>query len=77
MMSNNLKIGGVDTVALASKVGTPLMVYDEGQLEQRLSLFKTSFVHPEFETQIIYASKAFSCTAMLELVIIIFYLALL
>ena len=67
-MSNNLKIGGVDTVALASKVGTPLMVYDEGQLEQRLSLFKTSFVHPEFETQIIYASKAFSCTAMLELV---------
>ena len=64
----NLTIGGVDTVTLAQSVGTPLIVYDEGALEARLKLFKDSFVHPDFETQIIYASKAFSCSAMLELV---------
>lgn len=67
-MNEMLTVGGVAADALVKAVGTPLMVYDEGALEKRLSEFKESFVHPEFETQIIYASKAFSCTAMLELV---------
>ena len=44
------------------------MIYNEKALEDRLSEFKNSFVHPEFKTQIIYASKAFSCEAMLKLV---------
>lgn len=67
-MNEMLTVGGVRADALVKAVGTPLMVYDEGALEKRLSEFKESFVHPDFETQIIYASKAFSCTAMLELV---------
>ena len=67
-MSNVLEIGGVKTTELVKKLGTPLVVYDEGALEKRLALFKNSFVHPDFETQIIYASKAFSCTEMLKLV---------
>lgn len=67
-MNEILTIGGVSAKALAEAMGTPLMVFDQGTLEKRLEEFKTSFVHSEFETQVIYASKAFSCTAMLELV---------
>ncbi len=67
-MNEILTIGGVSAKALAEAMGTPLMVYDQAALEKRLNEFKTSFVHSEFETQVIYASKAFSCTAMLELV---------
>ena len=67
-MNDILTVGGVDVRALTKALGTPLIVYDEGALERRLLEFKESFVHPCFETQIIYASKAFSCTAMLKLV---------
>lgn len=67
-MDEMLTIGGVRADKLVKALGTPLMVYDEGALEKRLCEFKESFVHPAFETQVIYASKAFSCTAMLELV---------
>ena len=67
-MSNIMQIEGVSVQALVEKLGTPLMIYNEKALEDRLAEFKNSFVHPEFETQIIYASKAFSCEAMLKLV---------
>ncbi len=68
MNENMLKIEGVSVDTLVKKVGTPLIVYNERALIDRLNEFKTSFVHPELETQIVYASKAFSCIAMLELV---------
>ncbi len=63
-----LTIEGVPADKLVKAMGTPLMVYNQRALEDRLLEFKTSFVHPDFETQIIYASKAFSCVAMLQLV---------
>ena len=68
MNNNVLSVEGVSVASLAEKIGTPFMLYNERALEDRLNEFKTSFVHPELETQIIYASKAFSCIAMLELV---------
>lgn len=67
-MENIMHIEGVSVAALANKLGTPLMIYNEKELENRLNEFKTCFSHPEFETQVIYASKAFSCGAMLKLV---------
>ena len=67
-MNDILTVGGVEVNALTKTLGTPLIVYDEGALEKRLSEFKQSFSHPCFETQVIYAGKAFSCTAMLKLV---------
>ena len=63
-----LTVEGVAVDKLANSVGTPLMLYNERALENRLAEFKQSFVHPDFETQIIYASKAFSCIEMLKLV---------
>lgn len=68
MNNNVLSVEGVSVTSLAEKIDTPFIMYNERALEDRLSEFKTSFVHPELETQIIYASKAFSCIAMLELV---------
>ena len=67
-MNEMLTVEGVRADLLVKALGTPLMVYNERALENRLKEFKESFVHPDFKTQIIYASKAFSCTAMLELV---------
>lgn len=68
MNQNVLSIEGVSVDKLVKSVGTPLMIYNERALEDRLKEFKQSFVHPDFETQIIYASKAFSCVEMLKLV---------
>ncbi len=67
-MDDILTIEGVAADRLASALGTPLIVYSERALEDRLCEFKSSFRHAEFDTQVIYASKAFSCTAMLKLV---------
>ena len=68
-MSSIMQIEGVSVESLAKKLGTPLMIYNERALEDRLSEFKNSFVHPEFKTQIIYASKAFNCLEMCRIII--------
>lgn len=67
-MSNMLAIGGVSAEMLAEKMGTPLYVYDEARIAQNLADFRRLFVSDVLETQVIYASKAFTCGAMLDLV---------
>ena len=62
-----LQIGGVPADELAKACGTPLYVYDEGKLEEQLNTYHTFFQSDLFDTEIIYASKSFSCTAMLQL----------
>lgn len=59
---NHLCFAGFDTVALAEKYGTPLMLMDENKIRQHINEYKTAFKKyfpvgsaPEF------ASKAFSC----------------
>src|SRR5262245_2719857 len=56
-------VGGVDLAGLAAEFGTPLYVYDEGELRDRCREFRT-----HFGTGVAYASKAFLCTAMAKLV---------
>ena len=67
-MEKKLSIQQVDMVALAKKVGTPLMVYDQVRLEQRLQAYRQYFTSKEFQCDVLYASKAFQCSALLELV---------
>lgn len=58
----NLAIGGVDTVMLAKKYGTPLYVMDEDMIRRECRIFKKSI--EEFydgQGMVCYASKAFSC----------------
>src|SRR5262245_41399259 len=59
----SLSIGGVDVAGLADELGTPLYVYDEGELRDRCREYRA-----RFGAGVAYASKAFLCTAMAKLV---------
>lgn len=61
-----LEIGGISSEKLAAACGTPLFVYDEAELEKRMQDYKSCFQSEQFETEVIYASKAFTCKAMLH-----------
>ncbi len=65
--SGHLEIGGVDTVTLAQKYGTPLYVYDVALIRQRAKGFKETFERLGVSSQVAYASKAFSSIAMIQL----------
>jgi diaminopimelate decarboxylase len=57
-----LNVGGVDLVALADDMGTPLFVYDEAHLRARCAEAVTAW-----GDGVAYATKAFLCTAMARL----------
>jgi diaminopimelate decarboxylase len=61
-----LAIGGVSSEKLAAACGTPLFVYDEAKLEKRMQDYKSCFQSEQFKTEVIYASKAFTCKALLH-----------
>ncbi len=64
----HLEIGGVDTVDLANKYGTPLYIYDVELIRNRARGFKQTFDDLGIKAQVAYASKAFSTVAMIQLV---------
>lgn len=61
-------IGNVSVKELVKEYGTPMYVYDQGKIEEKLKMFHDHFQSDVFETEVIYASKAFNCKAMTELV---------
>ncbi|MED3650950.1 diaminopimelate decarboxylase [Heyndrickxia sporothermodurans] len=65
--NNHLEIGGVDTVELVKKYGTPIYVYDVALIRDRARGFKQTFDKLGIKSQVAYASKAFSSIAMLNL----------
>lgn len=66
--SGHLDIGGVDTVELAEKYGTPLYVYDVDLIRGNCRSFVNTFKNLKVKAQVAYASKAFSSVAMLQVV---------
>ena len=62
--SGNLSIAGVSLTTIAEQYGTPVFVYDEDHLRARCHEAVTAFGRDS----VIYASKAFLCTAMAKLV---------
>lgn len=62
-----LTIGHFTIKELAEKYGTPLFVGDEIGFKENLELYKNSFQSEKFESQIAYASKAFSCQYILRI----------
>ncbi len=60
-------IGGVNMETLARECGTPLYVFDEAHLKRQMHEYTDHFKSPDFEGRIVYASKAFSCKAILKL----------
>lgn len=61
-----MKIENIGCDQLVQACGSPLVVYDERKIEARLQDYQRYFKSSQFDTEIIYASKAFTCTAMLE-----------
>lgn len=66
--NGHLQIGGVDMVDLAKQFGTPLYVYDVAHIRSQARAFKQAFQDSGVKGQVAYASKAFSCVAMVQLV---------
>ena len=65
----NLAIGGVDTIELAEKYGTPLYVMDEQKIRDSLRRFHDSMQkYYDGKGLVCYASKAFSCLEMCRIV---------
>ena len=65
---SNMKISNADVNRLADKFGTPLYVYDENKLADNMAAYINNFQSQNFKTEVLYASKAFSCVEMVKLV---------
>ncbi len=68
IIGDTLHIGGVSIKDLAEKYGTPLYVMDEEEIRSKAKVFREGFMHPDIQTEVIYASKAFMTKAMAKLI---------
>jgi diaminopimelate decarboxylase len=62
-----LEVGGCDVVELAAEFGTPAYVYAEDDMRARARAFVEAFRARTERFEVIYASKAFPCTAVYPL----------
>ncbi len=63
-----LEIGGVSVTELRDKFGSPLLVYDYQEILNNINKFKEAVSSYPGEAEIIYASKAFLCKAMADII---------
>jgi diaminopimelate decarboxylase len=63
----HLEIGGCDALELAAEFGTPAYVYAEDDLRARARTTIAAFAERSDDFEVVYASKAFPCTAALSL----------
>lgn len=66
--SGVLSIGGIRVDKLEKEYGTPLYIMDQQLIEENMKSYKESFKSNKFDTQVVYASKAFLAKAMCQLV---------
>lgn len=64
----HLCIGGCDCVDLAKEFGTPLYIFDEVTIRTKCQEFRNEFANRYPDTRVIYASKAFLCTALARII---------
>jgi diaminopimelate decarboxylase len=62
-----LEVGGCDLVELAAELGTPAYVYDEDDMRARARAVRSAFAERSDDFEVVFASKAFPCTAALRL----------
>jgi diaminopimelate decarboxylase len=65
--AGRLEVGGCDVVELAREFGTPAYVYAEDDIRARARGYMDAFRARTERFEVIYASKAFPCTAAFEL----------
>src|SRR5690348_2779695 len=62
-----LEVGGCDTIELAREFGTPAFVVAEDDLRSRARAFVEAGQSRHRDFHVAFASKAFTCTAVLRL----------
>ena len=65
--AGRLEVGGCDVIELAKEFGTPAYVYAEDDMRARARSFLEAFGSRTEHFEVIYASKAFPCTAAYRL----------
>jgi diaminopimelate decarboxylase len=65
--AGRLEVGGCDVVELAREFGTPAYVYAEDDIRARARAYMDAFRTRTDHFQVVYASKAFPCTAVFRL----------
>src|SRR3954467_11617984 len=64
--AGNLEIGGCDALELAHEFGTPAYIVAEDDLRARARAFTQAFAGHTDDFEVVFASKAFPCTAILR-----------
>src|SRR3954465_13054844 len=64
-----LEVGGCDVVELAEQFGTPAYVYAEDDIRARARQYMDAFRARTDHFEVVYASKAFPCTAAYRLLV--------
>jgi diaminopimelate decarboxylase len=65
--AGRLELGGCDALELAREFGTPAYVYAEDDIRERARAYRRAFAERAEQSEVIYASKAFPCTAVFRL----------
>ena len=65
--AGRLEVGGCDTVELAREFGTPCFVVAEDDIRARARAFVQAFAARTDDFEVVFASKAFPCTAVYRL----------
>ena len=65
--NGELNISGVGVSELKAQYGTPLYIYDENMLVNQCITFINNFKSSKFNTEVLFASKAFSCLEVLRI----------
>jgi diaminopimelate decarboxylase len=64
--AGNLELGGCDAVELAHEFGTPAFIVVEDDLRARARAFVEAFAARTDDYEVVFASKAFPCTAVMR-----------
>lgn len=62
--AGRLEIGGCDAIEIAREFGTPAYVVAEDDLRARARTFREAFSSRHADSELLFASKAFPCTAV-------------
>lgn len=64
----HLEIAGLDTIDLANNYGTPLLIYNISTVRENIKMFKDALKSYPKNSEVSYASKAFSSVAMYQII---------
>jgi len=64
----HLEVGGCDVVELCREFGTPAYIYAEDDIRSRARAYLDAFSSRTDDFEVLYASKAFPCTAAYKLI---------